>query len=63
MPWFGGKQLVIQFADGVPNLDGRSCEGTRCAVSGELRFMARNATRPLKLSRLCPSFPKRVVLR
>ena len=34
-----------------------------CAPSGEMRFMAPNATRPMKLSRLCPTFPKRVVLR
>jgi len=34
-----------------------------CSVSGEMRFMARDAARPLKVSRLCPSFPKRVVLR
>jgi Uma2 family endonuclease len=34
-----------------------------CAASGEMRFMARNATRPMKLSSLCPKFPKRVVLR
>ena len=34
-----------------------------CAPSGEMRFMARNATRPMKLSGLCPTFAKRVVLR
>jgi len=34
-----------------------------CAPSGEMSFMARNATRPMKLSCLCPTFPKRVVLR
>ena len=34
-----------------------------CAASGEMRFMARDTSRPMKLSRLCPSFPKRVVLR
>jgi Uma2 family endonuclease len=34
-----------------------------CAPSGEMRFMARNVPRPMKLSGLCPRFPKRVVLR
>jgi Uma2 family endonuclease len=34
-----------------------------CAASGEMRIMARDASRPLKVSRLCPKFPKRVVLR
>lgn len=34
-----------------------------CAASGEMRFIARDASRPLKGSGLCPKFPKRVVLR
>jgi Uma2 family endonuclease len=34
-----------------------------CGASGEMRFMARDANRQLKVSRLCPKFPKRVVLR
>jgi Uma2 family endonuclease len=34
-----------------------------CAPSGEMRFMARNAARPMKLSGLCTAFPKRVLLR
>jgi Uma2 family endonuclease len=34
-----------------------------CAPSGEMRFIARNATRSMKSSCLCPTFPKRVLLR
>ena len=34
-----------------------------CALSGVMKFLARGETRPLKTSRLCPEFPKRVELR
>jgi hypothetical protein len=34
-----------------------------CSPAGEMRFLARNVARPMKLSGLCPRFPKRVVLR
>ena len=33
-----------------------------CASSGTMKFLARGATGPLKASRLCPSFPKRIEL-
>ena len=34
-----------------------------CAPSGDTRFFAGDGNRPLKASRLCPKFPKRVVPR
>ena len=43
--------------------DARAAEVWLCAPSGEMRFMDRNTTRPMKRSSICPTFPKRVVLR
>ena len=33
-----------------------------CALSGAMKFLARGLARPLKTSRLCPEFPKRIEL-
>src|SRR5438552_9628989 len=33
-----------------------------CAMSGAIKFIEHDAVRPLKASRICPAFPKKVVL-
>lgn len=42
------------------NFDGGAREVWICAVSGAMKFLARDVARPLKTSRLCPEFPKRI---
>src|SRR6266446_1533165 len=40
--------------------DAGACEVWICASSGTMKFLARGVERPLKTSRLCPEFPKRI---
>jgi hypothetical protein len=33
-----------------------------CATTGAMKFMARGISRPLRQSRLCPKFPRQIIL-